>query len=140
MAKLHWSFGPATIPLHSNCDGGIVFCCVFKFKAFVARVFEVVFEGDEITGQLPLASGFEPFGHVVCVFDEDVDEEEAEEGEDGGQLPLASGFEPSGHGTGAVLLPPPVLPPPLLLLLPPPVLPPPLLLLLPPPVLPLLEE
>jgi hypothetical protein len=63
MAKLHWSFGPATIPLHSNCDGGIVFCCVFKFKAFVARVFEVVFEGDEITGQLPLASGFEPSGH-----------------------------------------------------------------------------
>ena len=60
-------------------------------------------------GQLPLASGFEPSGHVVCVVDGDA---------------------------GAILLAP-LLPPPLLLSLPPVVVCPPLLplLLLPPLVL-----
>ena len=28
-------------------------------------------EDDEVTGQLPLESGFEPSGHVVCAFDGD---------------------------------------------------------------------
>jgi hypothetical protein len=97
-------------------------------------------------GHLPLASGVEPFGHVVGA--------EAVAGVEGGHLPLASGVEPSGQvcccvdvvdgvfsavdgaGGGVLLVPPlpvvslpPVVVPPLL----PPLLP--LSLLLPPPPL-----
>jgi hypothetical protein len=69
--------------------------------------------GGDGDGQLPLASGVEPSGHVFGGVGGDGD----------GQLPLASGVEPSGHvfgGAGGGMLPPDaasedVLPVPLLL-------------------------